>query len=350
MSGEWHMQFVYDGHAALRALAGGGIDLVVSDVDMPGMSGIDLLPHITGGQFGFLPVIIVTGNGQRSLKTEALTLGAADLLTKPVDVSDLIARIRSVLTIKGLHDELSERNESLESAVAARTRELDRAHIELVVRLAKAAELRDEDTGRHVIRVSLFSGEIAEALGLEPGLCREIRLASALHDVGKLGVPDAILRKPGFLTAEERTAMQDHAQIGFRILTEPEPMLEALACGRGPLSSEIPRLQRLAASIALTHHERWDGTGYPNGLSGENIPVEGRVVAAADVYDALRSNRPYKSAFSQEASLKILVDGSGSHFDPTVIEAVLRCVHRLSKIEADAETAGESTMVKKAAA
>lgn len=220
-------------------------------------------------------------------------------------------------------------NERIETEVALRTRELETSRRETLLRLARAAELRDSVTGQHIVRVSLLSKLLAEKLGFDEAGQDRILLASALHDVGKIGMHDDILLKEGTLTDAERRTMQSHAAIGYRLLTqEVHPAFARDADG----VNEGCELLETAARIALNHHERWDGAGYPNGLSGEDIPIEARIVAVADVYEALRSDRPYKKKFSLAESLQIMRMGRGTQFDPTVLDALLAHVEEVEGI------------------
>ena len=237
-----------------------------------------------------------------------------------------MARLRSVLHLKACQDELKCQNELLEQKVRERTRQLEASRLDIIWRLGKAAEFRDEDTGNHILRVGYFSRAIAEALGVERDFVDRLFLAAALHDIGKLGVPDSILLKPGKLTEDEWRIMRQHCEIGAAILQQHSNMGRAFQ-ERGSQESstlcespENPILE-MAATIALTHHEKWNGDGYPRGLAEEEIPLAGRIVAISDVYDALTSERPYKPAFSEEKALAIIREGVGQHFDPEVCAA-----------------------------
>ncbi|MGH2371927.1 MAG: HD domain-containing phosphohydrolase, partial [bacterium] len=234
----------------------------------------------------------------------ALAGGAKDFLTKPVDATEVVLRIRNLLETRMLHLQLQDQNEILEEKVLDRTRELEQAQIEILERLALAAEYRDDDTGQHTYRVGETSGHIARALVLPDAQVELIRRAAPLHDVGKIGIPDNILLKPGKLTPDEFEVMKTHTTIGVRILS----------------GSKFPLLQ-LAREIALAHHERWDGAGFPEGLTGEAIPLEARIVAVADAYDAMTSNRPYRKALSREEAWGILWDGAGTQWDEHIVEA-----------------------------
>jgi putative two-component system response regulator len=272
----------------------------------------------------FLPIVILTADVTTETKQRALRKGAADFLFKPLDMAEVLLRIRNLLRTRILHVEVQNQNQVLEVRVHERTRELEEAHhailqhaaelqeaqIETIHRLALAAEYRDDDTGQHVQRVSQNSALIAAAMGWPEGEVELIRKASPLHDVGKIGIPDDILLKPGKLTPEEWTVMKSHTVIGAKILS----------------GSRFPLLQ-MAEEIALTHHEKWDGSGYCPGLGGENIPLSGRIVAVADVFDALTHERPYKKAWLVSDALAEISSQSGRHFDPAVVEAFMALPH-----------------------
>lgn len=276
-------------------------DLLLLDLHMPGLSGFEILEQLPAATDGhFVPVIVLTADATVGAKRKALDAGATDFLTKPLDATEVLLRIRNHLRTRYLHLHM-------EAQVNARLHEVEQGQIESLERLAQAAELRDDDTGQHIRRVGSLAARLAAELGFAPERVELIRQAAPLHDVGKIGIPDAILKKPGRLTPDEMAIMRSHTTIGASIL--------------GGGQSE---LMRMAEQIARTHHERWDGTGYPDKLREESIPVVGRVVAAADVFDALSSDRPYRPAWSAEKVLEeIGRGGAGGHFDPIVAEALL---------------------------
>jgi putative two-component system response regulator len=297
---------------------------------MPVVSGLDILQQLRADEaFVDLPVVILTAATDRATKLEALRLGATEFLNKPADSAELEARIRNVLKVKAHQDWLKHYAWELELEVAIRTTELVHAHLEVIECLAKVGEYRDTDTGNHVLRVGCYAGIIARHLGLPLELAERIRLAAPLHDIGKVGIPDAILHKPGKLEHWEMEVMQQHSPFGRKLCeNSPEDRASAfiahsLAGVEIVAKSSSPVLQ-MAASIAHTHHEKWDGTGYPQGLAGEAIPIEGRITAVADVFDALCSRRPYKPAFPLEKALEIIRQGRGTHFDPAVVDAFFR--------------------------
>lgn len=324
----WHMSFFTSSIDALAYLSEHDVDTIVTDIQMPGMDGFEFIRQIREGLGRRdVPIIAVTGLGESSLKRRLLDLGATDLLEKPVSNEDLIARLKSTLLIKSQQDELKAYSESLEKIVAQRTQALEDSRLDILWRLGKAAECRDEETGHHIIRVSLYSRLLAEGLGLDGASTERIFLTSPLHDVGKIAIPDAILLKPGKLSDDQWTIIKTHCEEGARILCGDSLAMKVYYQLQGRLvsaRSEVGPLLKTAAVIALSHHEKWDGSGYPKGLSGDTIPLEGRIVALADVYDALSSKRPYKSPLAEANILGILNGGIGTHFDPDVHAAFER--------------------------
>lgn len=298
-----------DGKEILSIMKDFDPHLVILDLHMPQPDGFAILrelgPVCMGPQH--LPVLVLTGDASPSAKRSALSLGARDFLAKPFDATEAMLRIRNLLEAKFLHSALEEQNALLESRVRERTSELQQSQIETLERLARLAEIRDDETGRHTQRVGDLSGAIAKALGLGHKTVELISRAAPLHDVGKIGIPDAILLKPGALSPEETEVMRSHTVIGARVLSG----------GR----SEV---MMMAERIALGHHERWDGAGYPHGIAGDAIPIEARIVAVADCVDALTHNRPYRQAWSLPDVLKEVKRSAGSHFDPAVAEALLK--------------------------
>ncbi len=308
---------VADGETALEVVVTERPDLVILDLHMPGMDGFAVLEALRGhvGADEFLPVLVVTGDKQWELRQRALSMGAKDFLNKPFDVSELGARALNLLETRRLHTQMSEVNHLLERRVWSRTRELERAKDEILFRLAQAAEYRDDVTGRHAERVGAAAAILAAAHGLSPAQCDILRRAAPLHDVGKIAIPDAILLKRGPLTPVEREVMQSHTTIGAHLLAES--------------TSDIIESARV---IALTHHERWDGRGYPNGLRGEDIPIEGQIVAIVDALDALTHSRPYKVGMSyQEAEARLIAD-SGRAFRSDLVEALVAARARLAVV------------------
>ena len=276
------------------------LDLLIVDYMMPIIDGIEFIKRFkSDAAHEDVPILMVTADHEKQTRYDALQGGATDFLNKPIDRHEFLPRVRNMLALRRAHLATRERARVLADEVAHATREILAREREMVTRLARAAEFRDPETGAHIQRMSHYSELIARKLGVDKEYQQAILLAAPMHDVGKLGIPDSILLKPGRLTAEE-------FEHGFDILNE----------------SSSPVIQ-LAASIALSHHERFDGAGYPRALRGEAIPLEGRIVAVADVFDALTSSRPYKKAWSLEDARAHLESGSGSHFDPACIDAFL---------------------------
>jgi putative two-component system response regulator len=287
-------------------------DLVLLDLHMPGMDGFELMERLgsVAGDGPGVPFLVLTADATAETKRRALSVGARDFLTKPLDQIELLLRVRNLLLVQQLQDRLCAHNANLEDQVAERTRDLEQARLEILKRLALAAEYRDDDTQEHAWRIGRTCALLARGLDLPDGDVELIRRAAPLHDIGKIGIPDAILLKPGKLTDQEFEVIRTHAGIGAEILS----------------GSQSPLL-RLAQRIALTHHERWDGRGYPDGLSGEEIPMAGRIVAVADVFDALTHERPYKEAWPVETAVGEILGQAGGQFDPCVVEVFSRLDH-----------------------
>ena len=292
---------------AMEWLRGNEPDLILLDQMMPDMDGMELLRHIREeSRLDNVPVVMITANTAVDTRVRALDEGCNDFLTKPIVVPEVQARLRNLLALRQSRALLRDRAALLADEVERVTAALQRQGEELVNRLSRASEYRDPETGAHIERMALYSRLIAEAAGCGGAYAHELQKAAPMHDIGKIGIADMILLKPGRLTPEEMTVMRQHAAIGHRILA----------------NSDIPLL-RLAAEIALSHHEKFDGTGYPNGLAGSAIPLSGRVVAIADVFDALTSTRPYKRSWTLEEARSFMIEQRGRHFDPTLLDAFL---------------------------
>ena len=282
-------------------------DLIIVDYMMPDIDGLEFIRRVRAShKHEDVPILMVTANNERGVRYEALECGANDFLTKPIDAHEFEPRVRNMLKLREAHLATRQRAETLSVAVRKATAAILDRERETITRLARAAEFRDPETGAHIQRMSHYSAVIARRMGLGSELADALLLAAPMHDVGKLGIPDTILLKPGRLTANEFEVMKRHPLIGHDILKDS--------------SSEV---LRLGARIALSHHEKFDGTGYPNGIAGEAIPLEGRIVAVADVFDALTSSRPYKPAWPFARAIALLREGRGSHFDARCIDAFL---------------------------
>lgn len=286
---DYRLLFAKDGPKALELAGRERPALVLLDVMMPGMTGHDVCEQLKNDPATReIPVIFVTALADTEDEAKGFEVGAVDYITKPVSPAIVKARVRTHLSL-------------------VRMDELKRTRLEIVQRLGLAAEYKDNETGLHVIRMSHYSRILARALGWSEADCDDLLNAAPMHDVGKIGIPDAVLRKPGKLDADEWAVMRQHVSIGANIIGEhPSGLL------------------RMAQRIALTHHEKWDGSGYPNGLAGEDIPIEGRIVAIADVFDALTSERPYKQAWPVEEAVAFLREQSGQHFDPDLVELFIQ--------------------------
>ncbi len=327
MEGYRHLQSTEFAVEALSLMGEFQPDLMLLDIHMPEVNGLEILRAIRADrEFSPIPVVILTATSTNETKLEALQIGATDFLSKPVHQGELLARIRNVLTAWTYQKRLCRYSEELEQAVKARTAELEISRLEVIHCLARAAEFRDNDTGQHVLRVGRYAYLIGQELGLSPSQLEILEPAAQLHDVGKIGIPDAILLKPGKLTPEEFAVIRKHCDFGQTIV-DCLPSEDADTARRhaevGAKIMEVGRspILRLAQRIAMTHHECWDGTGYPLGLSGEAIPLEGRITAVADVFDALSSKRSYKPAFPLEKCFQILKEGRGTQFDPRILDA-----------------------------
>lgn len=283
-------------------------DVILLDIMMPVMNGMEMLRRLREDSLiQHIPVLMLTARSETEDVVQALNSGANDYLTKPFSEEELEARVRTLCRMKKAEDGIREQNEMLEKKVRERTEALDVTRLEIVRRLGMASEYRDNETGEHIIRMSKMCMKLGELYGLDKKRQELLLNASPMHDVGKISIPDAVLLKTGKLTSEEWRIMTEHTTIGARLL-----------------DGHDSTLMRLARDIALTHHEKWNGNGYPAGLKGEQIPLEGRIVAIADVFDSLTSRRPYKDPYPIEVACKIIEQERGEHFDPKLTDLFLQ--------------------------
>ncbi len=280
-------------------------DLIIVDYMMPAPDGLEFIQTVRQAEHcEDIPLLMITANSETEVRHQALELGANDFLTKPIDRVEFLARAKNMLALRKSNRAVADKAAWLAEEVAKATAEIIQREKDTIFRLSRATEYRDPETGAHIIRMARYSRLIAETLGMPPAYAELLQDAAPMHDIGKVGIPDHILLKPGRLDEQELTVMRTHARIGFEILDgSPSPLLQA------------------AAVISLNHHEKWDGTGYPNGLKGAEIPLMGRIVAVADVFDALTSERPYKRAWALDEAQSFMLQQKGLHFDPECIDA-----------------------------
>lgn len=329
-AGYGNIRTCLDARDALLIVSNWEPDLIILDLHMPVTTGYDFLKIVRSQSIrDELPILVFTGDTSDEARKAALELGATDFLTKPGDAVEIVLRVRNFLKLRHQFLELQRSRANLERRVIERTQELLEARAEALECLARAGEYHDDNTGEHTRRVGVMSAAIAEEMGLDPKLIGLIRLAAPLHDLGKIGISDTILLKPGKLTDEERATMKTHAFIGASILQ----------------GCRSPQLQ-MAYEISFAHHERWDGAGYPTGLSGEDIPVAARIVAVADVFDALCSKREYKEAWSIESAMQELEANSGTQFDPVVVDAFKRVMEKRNDLRTAQSDAAQKDRAK----
>ena len=292
-------------------------DLILLDIRMPHMTGIEVMQelgkHLPGSQY--LPILVLTAQLDKETRSQALSLGAKDFLTKPFQHWEALLRIRNLLEMRYHFKQQISRGDVLEKEVAERTKEIRSIQLQIVRRLGMAGEFRDNETGAHVIRMSRISEIIARGAGLDEKTCELILHSSTMHDVGKIGIPDNILLKPGKFTEEEWQIMKSHTEIGTQII--------------GDYPADI---FWMGSTIARCHHEKWDGSGYPAGLKGEDIPIAARIAAISDVFDALLSSRPYKDPWPLDKALDVIKESSGSHFDPDLVDVFFNSLDEIIEI------------------
>jgi putative two-component system response regulator len=309
---------IHDPQALFERYAEAPCDLLVLDLNMPFIDGFEAMRRLKAiGDPLPPPILVLTAQRGSEHLVRSLAAGARDFVSKPFDRVELLLRVRNLVEAHLAHRRLHERGQSLEEMVRERTRELHNSRLMLLQKLGKAAEFRDEETGNHILRMSHTAALLAQGLGWTANAVDLILNAAPMHDIGKIGIPDHILLKPGRLEPQEWELMKTHTVLGAR-------MLEGGGCD----------LIEMAREVALTHHEKWDGSGYPHGLAGEAIPEAGRICAVADVFDALLSARPYKKPWSFDAAVAFLREGSGQHFDPRVVECFLQRLPDVAAIRA----------------
>lgn len=295
------------------------IDVVLLDIRMPHLDGFEVMEKLQAiTKNDYLPILVLTAELTTETQKKSLSSGAKDFLPKPFDQQEVLLRTKNIIEVRLLHKQISQQNLILEAEVKKRTQELEDSRLEVVQRLGLASEYKDNETGNHILRMSKFSRAIAKAIGFSDNNAEMIRCATSMHDIGKIGIPDRVLLKSGKLDAEEWKIMQSHVTIGN----------ELLSGGDSPLL-------KMAKKVALTHHEKWDGSGYPNKLSGENIPLAGRICAISDVFDALTSKRPYKEAWPIEKAMTVIKEESGKHFEPRLVDVFEKILPEILSIRAE---------------
>ena len=291
-------------------------ELILLDINMPHIDGFQLLEQLRGLNDPLLPpIVVLTAQDDKPSLLKALKLGARDYIAKPFDPSELLMRVRNLLEAHLSHKLLHNQKETLEEMVKERTNALEQTRLQVVQRLGMAAEYRDEETGNHILRMSHTCALLAKAIGWDSNRCNLILNASPMHDIGKIGIPDEILLKPGRFEPAEWEIMKTHAEIGAKLL-----------------EGDDSDLLLMAREIAYSHHEKWDGTGYPRGLAGKEIPQAGRIAALADVFDALTSERPYKKAWSIEDAVVLIKENRGLHFEPKLVNLFLELLPEILDI------------------
>lgn len=328
---DYRVRVANSGEKALALISSHGVpDLILLDVMMPGMDGYQVCTALkTNPETASIPVIFLTARSQIEDERKGFELGAVDYITKPISPPIVMARVRTQLALKQANDQLRHKNEYLEREVEQRTREVTAIQDVTIMAMTSLAETRDTDTGNHILRTQNYVRALALKLQEHPRFCtfltekniESLTKSAPLHDIGKVGIPDHILLKPDRLTEDEFEIMKTHTVLGQNAICQAEQAL----------GMDVPFL-RMAKEIAMSHQERWDGSGYPEGLSGDDIPISARLMAVADVYDALISRRVYKEPMPHEAALDVIADGSGRHFDPDIVAAFLEIHHEFREI------------------
>ncbi|MFH0754675.1 MAG: HD domain-containing phosphohydrolase [Candidatus Omnitrophota bacterium] len=296
-------------------------DLLILDLNLPGIDGFRVMQELKQDHMDdYLPILVISSEDDQSVHLRALAGGAKDFLNKPYDRPKVLLRARNLIEVRLLYRELWGKNDELEKRVHERTKELRESRLDVIRRLGFAAECRDNETGQHIVRMSRYCACVARAMGMSDDECDLILATTPLHDVGKIAIPDAILLKQGSLTPQEWEVMKTHPVVGARILA----------------GADSPFL-KMAEMIALRHQERWDGSGYPDGLKGTKIPLPARICAVCDVFDALTSDRPYKKAWTVDAAVKEIRKKSGIHFDPVVVDTFIAILPEIRMVKRDVD-------------
>jgi two-component system response regulator RpfG len=308
-----------DPQKALQWLSNNQADLIVTDYRMPGLTGIEFIKEVRNTETGqYIPIMMITVVSEKEVRYEALDAGATAFLTRPIDQIECRTSCRNLLTLHKQQVIIQDRADWLTQQVSIATKQILQREQETILSLAKAGEYRDEETGNHVIRMAKYSREIAEELGLTNQECADLEHAAQMHDIGKIGIPDNILLKPGKFDEREWEIMQTHTTIGYKILSDSQS-----------------KYMQMGAIIALNHHERFDGLGYPNQLAGSDVPLIARIVSVADVFDALMSVRPYKQPWTLDKAIEFLKNQSGTQFDPQCVDAFCNRLAKITQIQTE---------------
>jgi putative two-component system response regulator len=342
----WKYVFVSNVEDAMKIIRAGKTDMLVSDIRMPGCDGFHMLKSLRENmETADLPVVMFSAYNHPRLKIKAIELGAVDLINKPVQADELVARINSILKQKQKFESLQNEKLFLPDTLEKHSVALESRTIEIILRLAKTVESRNCEDMQHLVRVGYSSKILAESLGLGKDFSYRILISSLLHDIGKIAIPDAVLLKKGKLTSKERIIMKSHCQLGFDILNphmksqsdDGMNIVKIISAIFDFFESADNDILKSAAEIALGHHEWFNGAGYPNGLTGERIPLSARIVMVADVYDSLRTKRMYKPAYTHAESMEIILKNNNTQFDPELITALINCADEFDKIKSATE-------------